>query len=133
MRYLTTEDVLKIHKDVIDETGGSHGIRDVGLLSSVVERPQGSAFGAEFYPDVWAKAAVHLHAIAMNHAFVDGNKRTAIACSARFLAVNGYHLKTSNDELERFVLSVVVDKLDIASIAQWFKLHSKSSLPSSSS
>lgn len=126
MRYLTAEHILTLHKDIIDQTGGSHGIRDVGLLSSVVERPQGSAFGAELYPDVWTKAAVYLHAIAMNHAFIDGNKRTAITCSARFLAMNGYHLKTSNDELERFVLSVVVDKLDIASIAQWFKLHAQS-------
>lgn len=126
MRYLTAEHILALHKDIIDQTGGSHGTRDVGLLASVIERPRGAAFGAELYPDVWMKAAVYLHAIAMNHAFVDGNKRTAITSSARFLAMNGYHLKISNDELERFVLSVVVDKLDIASIAQWFKLHTES-------
>ena len=56
--------------------------------------------------------------------FIDGNKRTGISASARFLFINGYELKTSNKELERFVLKVVVQKLDIQKIAKWFKENS---------
>lgn len=125
MRYLKAEDILALHKDIIDQTGGSHGIRDIGLFSSIVERPRGQAFGQELYPDLWSKVAAYLHSIAMNHVFVDGNKRTSIVSASYFIHLNGYELMASNEEVERFVLSVVVDKLDVASIAEWFKLHAK--------
>ena len=123
VRYLTAEHILVLHKDIIDQTGGSHGIRDVGLLASVVERPRGATFGREHYPEFWTKAAVYLHGIAMNHVFVDGNKRTSITAAARFLFINGYQFHVSNDEMEQYVLRVVVDRLDIEDIAKWFKLH----------
>lgn len=114
-----------LHKNVVDETGGLHGIRDVGLLQSIVDRPQTAVFGKELFPDVWTKAAAYLHSIAMSHVFMDGNKRTSIIVAARFLYLNGVRLTVANEEVERFVLQVVIDKLDIATIAKWVKMHSK--------
>ncbi|MFA4846041.1 MAG: type II toxin-antitoxin system death-on-curing family toxin [Patescibacteria group bacterium] len=125
MKYLTAEEILMLHKNVVDETGGLHGIRDVGLLQSVVERPKTAVFGTEMFPDVWTKAASYLHSIVMNHVFVDGNKRTSVISAARFLFVNGQKLQVSNKEIEIYILRVVTEKLNIATIAQWFKMHCK--------
>ncbi len=125
MRYLTPQDILVVHSEVIDVTGGSHGIRDIGLLISATERPKSSFGGKELYKSIFEKAAAYLESLASHHVFVDGNKRTAITVSARFLFLNGFELKVSNKELEYFVLRVVVSKLDIAAIAKWLKGNSR--------
>ena len=117
VKYLTAEEILKLHKNVVDGTGGSQGIRDVGLLQSVVERPKTAVFGNELFPDVWSKAACYLHSIAMTHVFVDGNKRTSIISAVRFLFLNGQKFQATNKEVETYVLKVVTEKLDIATIA----------------
>jgi len=75
VRYLTVEEVLEINAEVM---GGKHTLRDRGLLESAVARPQASAFGVDAYPDLASKAAALLHSLILNHAFVDGNKRTAV-------------------------------------------------------
>src|SRR3989344_6588759 len=109
-RYLTAEDVLVLHDRVIEETGGAHGVRDLGLLSAAVERPRAGFDGAELYTDVFLKTAALFESITRNNAFVDGNKRTAVLASARFLFVNGYLLTATNRELEKLVLTAVVHK-----------------------
>lgn len=125
MKYLTAEDILVIHALIIDETGGSHGVRDVGLLASLTERPKAKFGGKEQYKGVFNKAAVYLDSVARYHVFVDGNKRTAIAASARFLFLNGYELVATNKEVERFVLRAVMKQPEIKDIASWFKSHSE--------
>ncbi|MDO8581952.1 MAG: type II toxin-antitoxin system death-on-curing family toxin [bacterium] len=125
MRYLTTHEILVMHKMVVDATGGSHGVRDVGLLISASERPKGQFGGEELYRDVFVKAAVYLHALVLHHVFVDGNKRIAIITAARFLFLNAYQLTATNKEIERFVLSVITEKSEIETIAQWLKKHTK--------
>ncbi|MBN1812662.1 MAG: Fic family protein [Anaerolineae bacterium] len=82
MRYLTVEEVLEINAEVM---GGGHALRDLGLLESAVARPQASAFGVDAYPDLATKAAALLHSLVLNHAFVDGNKRTAVLSTLVFL------------------------------------------------
>ena len=104
MRYLTPEQVLFIHARLLAETGGEHGIRDLGLLSSAVSRPQAVFDGNELYPDIHAKAAALLESLINNHPFVDGNKRTGIAAAAMFLKINDYSLTASNQEVETFLL-----------------------------
>lgn len=125
VQYLAAEDILVLHDRVIEETGGVHGMRDLGLLIAAAERPRTSFGSKELYPDAFLKAAALFESIARNHAFVDGNKRTAVLATARFLFINGYTLTTTNPELERFVLTAVVKKLSIEKIAVWLKRHSR--------
>lgn len=122
--YLTPQQVLFIHARLIATTGGEHGVRDVGLLASAMARPQATFDGADLYPDLFEKAAALMASLALNHPFVDGNKRTAIAAAALFLRQNGLRLETTNAELERFTLSVTNEHLAIPQIADWFRRYS---------
>lgn len=125
MKYLTAQDILVIHAKIIDETSGSHGIRDIGLLLSLVERPKTGFNKKELYKSIFKKAAVYLQSLVNYHVFIDGNKRTAIAAATRFLFLNSYELKASNKELEKFVLDATTQKLDLETIAQRLKTHSQ--------
>jgi death on curing protein len=121
MRYLTAEEVLVLHALVIDETGGSHGVRDTALLQSLVQKPQSVFGGDDLYPDLFTKAAVLCEAVTNYHVFVDGNKRTALISASRFLACNGYELSAGNDDVEAVMLSVAKKELDVAGLAAWFE------------
>lgn len=125
MNYLSGEDILVIHSEIIDRTGGAHGLRDVNLFLSVVDKPKVSFGGQEIYGDVFAKAAAYLEALAKYHVFMDGNKRTALAAAARFLFVNGYELIITNKEAENFMLRVVAENLNQAEIALWLRRNSQ--------
>ncbi|MDO8183881.1 MAG: type II toxin-antitoxin system death-on-curing family toxin [bacterium] len=125
MRYLTGEELLIIHSLIIEETGGSHGVRDVSLLASIIAKPKMQFGGKDLYPGVFTKAAVIFESIASYHVFIDGNKRTAIITAARFLNLNGYNLHLDNKTLEDFTLQAVVEKLSIEVIAIWFKKKAK--------
>jgi death-on-curing protein len=120
-QYVALEEILRLHYQVIEDFGGSHGVRDEGRLSSVVEAPKQTVFGAEQYPTIYDKAAVYLRNIIGDHPFSDGNKRTAITVSAIFLMRNGYDLSASPDELEDFTLSVATKKLTIDQISVWLE------------
>lgn len=82
--YLTLADILGIHEDLIERYGGSHGVRDMGLLEAALFRPQ-----TGYYPDLIAEAAALWESLSQNHAFVDGNKRIAFAATYTFLKANG--------------------------------------------
>ncbi len=124
-RYLTVEQVLFIHARLIDATGGSHGVRDLGLLESAVMRPRATFGGAELYLDLFAKAAALLQSLVNNHPFVDGNKRTGITAAGLFLAQNGVRLVASNAELEAFTLTVITSSLAIDEIAGWLETNTQ--------
>ena len=78
MIKLTKEQILMLHSDLIKKTGGSDGIRDIGLLESALETPFQSYGGEELYPSIQAKAARLCYGLVKNHAMVDGNKRIQI-------------------------------------------------------
>ena len=80
-RYLKLEEVIAIYYDQIERYGGSHGIRDLNLLTSAVYRPQVSFGRKNLYPDIYAKASALMHSIMLNHPFVDGNNRTGITAT----------------------------------------------------
>jgi death-on-curing protein len=82
---LTTAAVLQIHEDVIEDSGGAFGVRDLNLIHSAVARMHATAFGMELYPTIWQKSAALFHSLVKNHGFVDGNKRTAITTTVIFL------------------------------------------------
>ncbi len=126
MHYLTVEQVLFIHARLIAETSGTHGVRELGLLISAVARPQAVFGGQDLYPDLFSKAAALLESLVGNHAFVDGNKRTAITAAGLFLRNNGYRLAADNQQLEAFTLQCARRLVSLDQIAFWLKSHSES-------
>ncbi|MCO4699165.1 type II toxin-antitoxin system death-on-curing family toxin [Streptomyces sp. RO-S4] len=108
--YLTAEDVLAIAEDAVDDQ--RIAVRDAGLLESAVHRPSASMFGQEAYADLFDKAAALLQSLAVNHPFVDGNKRTAWVSCVVFLALNGVQLRPDIDAAEHLVIAVATGRLD---------------------
>ena len=123
MRYLTAQQVLFIHSRLLEETGGGHGVRDINMLMSGIARPQATFGGQDLYSDIYQKAAALMESLIQNHPFIDGNKRTGITAAALFLQINGLNLQTTNDELERFTLSVASGKESSESITTWLANH----------
>lgn len=121
MNYPTVEQALFIHYRLIEETGGSHGVRDISLLQSAIARPMATFGQTDLYPDIFTKTAALMHSLIKNHPFIDGNKRTAITTASIFLIRNGYKISASNKELERFTLEVASTYTEIKEIAKWFK------------
>ncbi|HYK08173.1 MAG TPA: type II toxin-antitoxin system death-on-curing family toxin [Candidatus Eisenbacteria bacterium] len=124
--YISLEDLLIIHTDQIERYGGSHGIRDLGLVESALFRPQSSFGGEDLYPDFFDKAAVLVHSLLLNHAFVDGNKRTAMTTLLSFLEFNNLHLKVSQEELINAAQFIENKEWDTKAIASWLKNHTES-------
>jgi len=127
VKYLTVEEVLFIHYRIIEETGGSHGVRELALLESAVQRPSATFSANDLYQDIFEKTSAIMHSIIKNHPFVDGNKRTAIAVAAVFLVSNGYDFTATNKEVERFAVKAATGAITIEGINRWFKKHSKKS------
>lgn len=123
--YLTIDEVIAILESMIDIYGGSHGIRDIGLIQSAIGRPQASFGGDDLYPTIFDKAAALFHSLMFNHAFVDGNKRTTISSASRFLYKNGYILQPTDKEFVDFPLRVENNHLGLEQIAEWLKKNSK--------
>ena len=100
-RWISKEETLYIHAEVIKAKGGLSGMRDEGLLDSALARPQN--FHAYGEIDIFALAAPYAEGVARNHPFADGNKRTAYAVADMFLYENGYDLNQEK-ELEQTTL-----------------------------
>src|ERR1700693_2737625 len=96
--YLTVVEVLAMHADQIERYGGSHGIRGLGLLESALYRPQ-----TGYYADLIEEAAALWESRAQNHAFIDGNKRTAFAATYTFLAINGIRITADAQDAYLFI------------------------------
>lgn len=105
--FLTLPEVLALHDDQISCFGGTSGIRDVGLLESALAQPQATFGGELLHTTIYEQAAAYLFHLAMNHPFLDGNKRTAFAVMDAFLRLNGYQLNLSDDQTYQLVLDVV--------------------------
>lgn len=125
MNYLTPQQVLAIHDQMIKRFGGSPGIRDLGLVQSAVARPQASFDGCDLYPTLFEKAAL-LQSLLKNHPFVDGNKRTALTSVGIFLAMNGYSLKNTHTAEVDFAIRVDNEHLRLEEITSWVQKHAKS-------
>ena len=121
IRFLSVDDVLAIHEDTIAHEGGLAGIRDPGLLESAVLMPQ-QQFGGEYlHAGLPAMAAAYLFHIAQNHAFHDGNNRTAALSALIFLEVNGVELLPEPDALERTTLAVASSRCGKQELEQWMR------------
>ena len=124
-RYLTVEQILFIHARLIDETGGEHGVRELGLLESATARSQAVFGGNDLYIDLFSKAAALLESLVNNHPFLDGNKRTGIASAGLFLRLNGKILSASNEQIIQITLDVAQSQYDVNSISKWLKENSE--------
>ncbi|MEW2707350.1 Fic family protein [Streptomyces koyangensis] len=127
VRYVQLDEILAIAAKI---NGTGHSVRDLGLLVSAVERPRTNVFGAELYPTLHEKAAALLHAVARNHALIDGNKRTAWLAMRFFLRVNGLpagHPVPPAQEAGPCVEAVAQDHCDVPVIAkrltEWFPVR----------
>ena len=124
MKYLSVQDLIYINQAVVDASGGTIGVRDIGLIDSAVNRPQATFGEDDLYPSLFDKAAALFHSVIFNLAFLDGNKRTAIASAAQLLYINGFELVTSEKDLEAFTMEVVEKRLDLNEIAEWLSKYS---------
>ncbi len=125
MKAFTVEDLLLLHFKIIDDFGGSHGVRDEGRLHSAIAAPWQEVFGDPLYLTIFDKAAVYIRSVIADHPFVDGNKRTAITLGSLLLMRNNHMLTATSEELEDFAVQVAVEHLEIPVIAAWLKAHSK--------
>lgn len=98
MIYLTLEDALYIHAEQLRLFGGAHGVRDMGLIESALLRPQ-----TGYYTGVIEEAAALWESLAMNHGFVDGNKRVAFACLDIFLGLNNHEITATPQAVIEFI------------------------------
>ena len=123
--YISLDIVLAIHDDMVEKYGGNSGIRDLGLIQSAIARPQSSFQGEDLYANIFDKAAALFHSIIFNHAFIDGNKRTAMSSTAWFLSINEYTFDVNDKEFVNFPLKVESNLLSIEKISEWLKTHSR--------
>lgn len=121
--YLSLEDVLLLHHLSIEKSGGSHGLRDPGLLDAAVHRPQATFSGEDLYPSIFDKAGALCHSLIKNHAFVDGNKRTSLLAAMTFLELNDYRFECEQEELVTFGLKINNENISAEAIASWLKEH----------
>ncbi|EST21054.1 hypothetical protein N566_27720 [Streptomycetaceae bacterium MP113-05] len=108
--YLTAEEVLTIADHACDDM--QVAVRDIGLLESAVARPAASMFGEEAYADLFDKAAALMQSLAVNHPFLDGNKRTAWLSTMVFLRINGIELRPDIDAAEHLIISVATGDVE---------------------
>lgn len=119
MTFLTKEQIIALHSLCIEQSGGSCGIRDEGLLDSAINAPFQSFAGVDLYPTVQSKAAQLCFGLINNHPFIDGNKRIGILAMLTFLYLNGLTIDTSDDEIASLGLSIASGKMTSLEITDW--------------
>lgn len=123
MKVLTKRQILLLHRQLIEQTGGSDGIRDEGLLDSAMAAPFQSFDNADAYPSLQQKAARLCFGLVKNHPFVDGNKRIGAHAMLVFLAVNGVELTYTQPQLSDIILQVAADEKAYPDLLDWLLCH----------
>ncbi|MBQ6970841.1 MAG: type II toxin-antitoxin system death-on-curing family toxin [Synergistaceae bacterium] len=117
------ETVIALHDALVARTGGSEGVRDMGLLSSAIYAPFQSFGGCDVYPTIYEKAARFAYGLVQNHAFIDGNKRIAAHAMLVYLKANGIALTYTQKELEDIFLGLASSEVTFDGIVSWLKNH----------
>lgn len=123
MIILSLEQVLLMHKQLIEESGGSDEVRDIGLLKSAINNPFQTFGGVELYPNIQEKAARLCFGIVKNHALVDGNKRLGTHVMLVFLWLNGYTLEYQDEEMINIILDLASGKITADQLMSWIIDH----------
>ena len=121
--FLALEEVLAIHEDRIRRYGGAFGVRDVALLQSAIGTVEATFEGSYLHGTLFEMAAAYLFHIARNHRFLDGNKRTALACALAFLSLNDIGINARPNSLYDLVIGIAAGKLTKADAAVFFQNH----------
>ncbi|MEH1998697.1 MAG: type II toxin-antitoxin system death-on-curing family toxin [Nostoc sp.] len=122
-KFLTISQVLDIHQRQIQRFGGTLGVRDEGLLDSALAQPQATFGGELLHPTIHEQAAAYLYHLAMNHPFIDGNKRTGFAVMLTFLNLNGCTLNVSQEQAYNLVIRVVQKEISKEHLSTFLELH----------
>jgi len=120
VRYQTVEEVAQINSELT----GADLLRDAGLLASAVGRPAQTAFGADAYPDLETKVAALFESLVCYHAFVDGNKRTAVVAAIQMLWRNGLDFIADDCDVVNVALDVAEHQIDLPKLAEFFHRYS---------
>ena len=113
--FLTIADALAIHQIQIRQYGGTDGVRDMGALDSALMRPQSG-----YYKNIVEETAALIESLAINHPFIDGNKRVAFACGDIFLRINGYQIKSDSAAIYKQWMKLFdTNKFDYANLVTW--------------
>ena len=117
--FLSRDEVLEIHRVLLDRFGGPPGVRDLGLLESALYRPR-----TGYYADLAEMAAALFESLIMNHPFVDGNKRVAFFATDVFLRMNGYRLEVDAIKAHRFLIGLLEkDLCNFDRLLPWIRKH----------
>ena len=119
----TTENVLLLHEKLVEASGGSAGVRDLGLIESAINRANSAFGGVEAHGGIIAKAAAVGCGLTQNHGFVDGNKRIGMAVMLLILRRNGVLLAYTQDELVTLGLEVAQGNADVEDVQKWIEAH----------
>ncbi len=123
MQLLTLEQVLTLHQQIIEQSGGATGIRDRGILESALAQPYISYDGQDLYPTLIEKVAALGFSLINNHPFVDGNKRIGHAAIEVMLLMNGYEIQADVDTQETVILSMAASEMSRESFLKWLQRH----------
>jgi death-on-curing protein len=123
IRYLTLEEVLELHRLVLEQSGGLDGVRDLGGLESALAQPQMTFGGQDLYPSLAEKAAALGFSLVCNHPFVDGNKRIGHAAMETFLVLHGWELASGVDEQEQVILRLAAGGMKREEFLEWVRSH----------
>jgi len=121
--FLTLEDVLFLHGDQVDLYGGSHGVRDPGLLESALAQPQATFGGSHLHGDLFEMASAYLFHIVQNHPFIDANKRTGAVAALVFLDLNGIETNAPKGSIYELTIAVARGEAGKSEIAAFFRTH----------
>jgi death-on-curing protein len=119
--FLDIEQVLQIHRSLIEQYGGSVGLRDAGLLHSALAMPQASFSGELLHKDPFEMAAAYFYHLVQNHAFIDGNKRVGAATAIVFLTMNEIEIEADENGLVELTLAVAKGEIGKQEIAAYFR------------
>jgi death-on-curing protein len=122
-RFISISQVLDIHQDEINSFGGTSGVRDEGLLDSALAQAQATFGGELLHPTIYDQAAAYLYHLAMNHPFIDGNKRAAFAVMDTFITLNGYSLNLSQEQAYNLVIQVVQKEISKEELSAFLELY----------
>ena len=119
MRWISKEQVLALHEDIVTEFGGKEGIRDEALLDSALSAPFQTFGGEELYPDLLGKSARLAYGIIKNHPFYDGNKRMGAHLMLIFQCLNGIEITYRDEEMIDIIISVAAGDTDEDGLYSW--------------
>ncbi|MBI2093926.1 MAG: type II toxin-antitoxin system death-on-curing family toxin [Candidatus Omnitrophica bacterium] len=116
--FLTLAEVVEVHADQIQRYGGQGGVRDFGLLESAMAQPEASFAGQWLHGGLYDMASAYAYHLCQNHPFIDGNKRTALACALVFLELNGLGVGDPEGLLKKAMLQMASGKMSKVAFAQ---------------